>query len=205
VTALGSGANGRLGRISTTFEVRGMREKITSWNGETVGSGSVVNEVQFAYNDFGQITHDYQAHGGTVNTSTTPKVQYGYASGSANTIRPTTITYPNGRELTYGYGTTDSMADALSRIASIIDNDAGSTHLADYSYLGLGLLSPSPLVGEGRGEGAFVEVDYTEPDIKYTLFGTEGGNDSDTGDIYRGLVTATIAVALSLPHRACNG
>ena len=39
-----------------------MREKLTSWNGETVGSGSVVNEVQFAFNDFGQITADYQAH-----------------------------------------------------------------------------------------------------------------------------------------------
>ena len=85
VTALGSGVDGAVRRISTTYEVRGMAEKITSWNGETVGSGSVVNEVQFAYNDFGQITHDYQAHGGTVNTSTTPKVQYGYASGSANT------------------------------------------------------------------------------------------------------------------------
>jgi hypothetical protein len=40
-----------------------------------------------------------------VNTSTTPKVQYGYASGSANTIRPTAITYPDGRVITYDYGT----------------------------------------------------------------------------------------------------
>ncbi len=56
VTALGSGVDGAVRRISTSYEVRGMAEKITSWNGETVGSGSVVNEVQFAYNDFGQIT-----------------------------------------------------------------------------------------------------------------------------------------------------
>jgi YD repeat-containing protein len=48
----------------------------------------------------------------------------------------------------------------------------GSTHLADYQYV---------------GQGTFVEVDYTEPDIKYTLVGTAGGNDPDTGDIYRGL------------------
>jgi RHS repeat-associated protein len=144
-----------------------------------------------------------------VNTSTTPKVQYGYASGSANTIRPTTVTYPNGRVITYSYGGGDSMSDALSRIAAIIDDDAGATHLADYSYLGAGLthgrmptldlplplavgrgegvLSPSPVAGEGRGEGFFVEVDYTEPDIEYTLVGTAGGNDPDTGDIYRGL------------------
>jgi len=68
--------------------------------------GSVVNEVQFAYNDFGQITTDYQAHDGAVNTSTTPKVQYGYANRSANTVRPTSITYPDGRVITYDYCTT---------------------------------------------------------------------------------------------------
>jgi RHS repeat-associated protein len=171
VTTLGSGVDGAVRRISTTYEIRGMAETITSWDNATVGSGSVVNEVQFVYDDFGQITHDYQAHGGTVNTSTTPKVQYGYASGSANTIRPTTITYPDGRVISYDYGTADSMNDALSRIASIID-DVSSTHLVEYSYL---------------GPYTFVEVDYTEAHIKYTLVGTSGGSDPDTGDIYRGL------------------
>lgn len=31
-----------------------------------------------------------------------------------------------------------------------------------------------------------MEVDYTEPDICWTMIGTAGGNDPDTGDIYRG-------------------
>ncbi|MBM3998455.1 MAG: hypothetical protein FJ297_02745 [Planctomycetes bacterium] len=106
-----------------------------------------------------------------MNTSTAPKAQYGYASGSANTIRPTTMTYPDGRVLTYGYGTAGGNNDAASRVESLIDDDGSSTYLADYSYLGL---------------GTFVEVDYTEPDVKYTLVGTAGGNDPDTGDIYRG-------------------
>jgi len=57
ITTLGAGVDGTVRRISTSFEVRGMREKITSWNAATVGSGSVVNEVQFAYNDFGQVIH----------------------------------------------------------------------------------------------------------------------------------------------------
>jgi YD repeat-containing protein len=172
VTALDTGVDGAVRRLSTDYEVRGMRETITSWNNAAVTSGDIVNQVQFTYNDFAQLTADYQSHSGAVNTSTTPKVQYGYANGSANTIRPTTLTYPDGRVLTYDYGSTDSMSDALSRIASIVDDDAGSTHLADYSYLGL---------------STFVETDYTEPDIKYTLVGTAGGNDPDTGDIYRGL------------------
>ncbi len=46
------------------------------------------------------------------------------------------MTYPNGRNLNYDYGTAGGMNDAASRVGSLIDND-GATHLADYSYLGL--------------------------------------------------------------------
>jgi RHS repeat-associated protein len=172
ITTLGSGVDGAVRRISSTFEVRGMRESVTSYDNATVGSGSIVNDTKFTYNSFGQLTADYQSHSGAVNTGSSPKVQYAYASGSANTIRPTTVTYPNGRVVTYGYNASNSMADALSRVAAVIDNDGGATHLADYSYL---------------GQQSFVETDYTQPDVRYTLVGTAGGDDPDTGDIYRGL------------------
>src|SRR5205823_6841624 len=77
------------------------------------------------------------------------------------------------RVLTYQYGSAGSAADRLSRVAALVEGSVGSgTHLADYEYLGL---------------STFVEVDYTEPDVKYTLTGTAGGNDPHTGDIYRGL------------------
>jgi YD repeat-containing protein len=69
VTTLGTGVDGAVRRIASTFEVRGMREKITSYDNATVGSGSVVNEVEFAYNEFGQITHDYQAQRPTEEVS----------------------------------------------------------------------------------------------------------------------------------------
>jgi RHS repeat-associated protein len=172
ITTLGSGVDGSIRRISSTFEVRGMRESFTSYDNATVGSGSIVNDTKFTYNSFGQVTADYQSHSGAVNTGSSPNVQYAYASGSANTIRPTNVTYPNGRVVTYGYDSSSSMADALSRVAAVIDNDGGATHLADYSYL---------------GQQSFVETDYTQPDVKYTLVGTAGGDDLDTGDIYRGL------------------
>lgn len=32
------------------------------------------------------------------NEETTPAVEYGYADGSANHVRPTHVTYPNGCE-----------------------------------------------------------------------------------------------------------
>ena len=147
-----------------------MANKLTNYDNATVGSGSVVNECQFDFNSFGQILTDYQSHSGAVNISTTPKVQYGYANGSANTIRSTSMTYPNGRVLTYDYGAAAGMNDVLSRIGSLIDND-GTTQLSDYSYVGL---------------GAFVVADYTEPDVQYTLVDLAGSNDPDTGDIYSG-------------------
>jgi RHS repeat-associated protein len=67
--------------------------------------------------------------------STSPKVQYGYASGSANTIRPTSLTYPNGRVVDYGYGAhRNGISDALSRIVNY--KDGFDRPLLEYSYLG---------------------------------------------------------------------
>ena len=59
--------------------------------------------------DFAQLTQSYQAHGGTVNTGTTPQVQYSYADGSSNTIRITGMTYPNGRNVVDDYDAECSM------------------------------------------------------------------------------------------------
>ena len=56
-----------------------MPSKLTSYDNATVGSGAVVNEVQFAYNGFAQRTRDYQSHAGSVNLSSTPQVQLTYA------------------------------------------------------------------------------------------------------------------------------
>ncbi|MBS0266027.1 MAG: RHS repeat-associated core domain-containing protein [Planctomycetes bacterium] len=171
VTTLGTGVDGAVRRIATSYEVRGLVQNITSYDNATVGSGNVVNEVQKSYNSFGQLVTEYQSHSGAVNVSTTPNVQYGYASGSSNTIRPTSITYPNGRVVNYDYGTSQGMNDALSRIGSLIDND-GVTHLADYSYLGM---------------NSIIQVNEPQPAIQFTLVGIQTGNDPATGDIYRGL------------------
>lgn len=172
VTTLAANVDGAVRRIETAYEVRGLVSQITSNDSPTVGTGNTVNEVQFTYNDFGQSTKTYQSHSGTVNTTTTPNVQMGYANGSANTIRPTALTYPNGRVLTFDYGSSSSIDENVSRISSIIDSDAGSTHLADYSYLGL---------------SSVVKQESPQPDLLYTLASLTGSNDPDTGDIYAGL------------------
>ncbi|ADG66878.1 AmoP [Planctopirus limnophila DSM 3776] len=168
VTAFGTDVDDTVQRIETAFDERGLVIRITSWDNATVGSGTALNEVQTMYNDFGQAIQTFQAHDGEVELLSTPSVQMGYADGSDNTIRQTSLTYPNGRELTYSFGTSGSMPDQLSRVAAIIDDD--STHLVDYEYL---------------GQRTFVISDSPEPGIQWTLVGSS--DDPDTGDIYTGL------------------
>jgi len=172
VGTLGTGIDGAIRRIELAYEVRGLMSRITSSDSPSVGTGNTVNEVMFTYNNFGQSINTYQAHAGAVNLMTTPSVQMGYANGSANTIRPTSLTYPNGRQLSYNYGMSGSIDSSASRVASLIDSDGGSTHLADYSYLGL---------------GSVVQQTSPQADLMFTLANITSGNDPDTGDIYTGL------------------
>lgn len=164
VTTIGSGVDSSVRRIATTYEVRGMVEQITSYDNSSVGSGNILNEIENVYNNFRQLMTQFQENGGAVNTSTSPKVGYAYADGSSNTIRPTKITYPDGRELNYDYGTANGTNDATSRIEFLIDDD-GTSHLVDYEYLGL---------------GTFVETDYPQPEVRNRLFDPSGSGDNYT-------------------------
>ena len=67
ITTLGTGVDSTVLRIATTYEVRGMVTGLTSYNNATVGSGTVVNDVQLQYNSFAQLIADYQSHIGSVN------------------------------------------------------------------------------------------------------------------------------------------
>lgn len=169
VTTLGTNVDSTIRRIARTYEVRGMLEKVTSYNNATVGSGTVINEVKLEYNDFGQLEKDWQDHDSVVGISS-PKVTYGYASGSANTIRRTSITYPDGQVITHDYGTANAVNDRLSRVQSIKD---GSTKLAEYTYMGL----------DRR-----VVVDYvSQPGVELTYIKLTGESDGPAGDKYTGL------------------
>jgi YD repeat-containing protein len=150
VTTLGSGVDGAVRRIETAYDGQGNAYLVTSY--DAASSGSVVNQVQREFNGLGQLTREWQAVSGSVNTSTTPSVQYTYSfapSGSTNHSRLTSITYPNGRVLTYNYAS--GLAANISRLSSITD---GVTTLEGYSYLGLGTV-----VKRTRGNG--VRLDYT--------------------------------------------
>jgi hypothetical protein len=60
VVTLGSGVDGAVRRRATTYEVRGMPQKFTSFDNATVGSGSVVNEVLREYNVSARSIHPWR-------------------------------------------------------------------------------------------------------------------------------------------------
>ncbi|MBN8625807.1 MAG: RHS repeat-associated core domain-containing protein [Planctomycetes bacterium] len=163
VTALGTGIDGAVRRLGRSYDVRGLWHQLTSY--ADTGGTTVVNQVQNQYDGFRQPTTQYQAHDGAVNTANTPNVQYGYADGGTNTARPTTLTYPNGRVLTYDYGVAAGDDDRLSRIESL--DDAGSVARVAYTYLGL---------------ASFVKSFCPEPQLTWTLIG-----GSDLANPYVGL------------------
>ena len=80
-----------------------------------------------------QLTREYQSHSGSVNTAATLHVDYTYRT-LAQGSRLTALTYPNGRVVTYNYGTTGSLDDTLGRLTSLSDS---SGILESYTYLGL--------------------------------------------------------------------
>lgn len=73
------GRSGKKGDIACCF--------VTSY--DAASAGNVANQVQREFNGLGQMTKEYQAYNGTVNTGTTPKVQYTFSemAGAANHSR----------------------------------------------------------------------------------------------------------------------
>jgi hypothetical protein len=105
---------------------------------------------------------------GSVNTSTTPKVQYAYtelASGVNNSL-PTSMTYPSGYALSYSYAS--GLDASISRLTSIVDS--GNT-LEAFKYLGLGTV---------------VERDHPQPAVNLTYI-SQTSSTGDAGDQYVGL------------------
>lgn len=164
VSTVGSDTDNTVLLISTTYEVRGMVATLTSYNNATPGSGTALNQCALTYNSFAQLIEEQQDHGSTVSGSS-PSVQYSYDSGasSSNEIRLNGLTYPNGRTITYSYGSAGGINDLLNRIDTIQDTTSGTTDLASYTYLGIGTV---------------VRITYDQPGVWLDLWGGASGTFS---------------------------
>ncbi len=144
-------------RVGTTYDDMGRVRAVANYS-DTAGT-TAVNEVRYEYNGWGQVYREYQEHDGAVDAATL-FVQYDYADGAtggvAKYVRLAEVTYPNGREVQYGYGTAGAIDDIMSRLATI--SDAGGT-LAAYTYLGA-----DTVVTEDYVE-AQVKLDYAHDNL----------------------------------------
>ncbi len=138
VQTLGTGVDGTVKLHTTSYDQQGNVYQMTAY-GTADGSGAVLNQVRDVYNGLGQLTGEYQSHSGAVSTSSTPEVQYGYSDPTTGS-RMTTLTYPNGRILHYGYDG-NALDEAIGRVSyQADDNGSGSDgpHIVDYTYMGAG-------------------------------------------------------------------
>jgi len=174
VTTLGTGVDGAVRRIATAYDTGDRPYLFTTSN--AASGGSVVNQVQDTYDGLGQLTGQYQEHGGAVNTSTSPEVQYAYTelAGGANNSRLTKMTYPSGRVVDYVYN--PGIDATISRLSAVADDASGSpgTTLEGYTYLGL---------------GSIVTWAHPQPgvDLTYVQQSSDSHATADGGDRYTGL------------------
>ena len=88
----------------------------------------------------------------------------------SNTARPTSLTYPNGRVVNLGYGSSDSIDDLFSLVkTAAISGESGNK--VDYTRVGL---------------GRFVKISYPKPGVEMSMTHPGGGSMGDSGDPYDG-------------------
>jgi RHS repeat-associated protein len=165
ITTLASGFDNTVLRLQTNYNALGNAFQITNYN--AASGGSIVNQVQEIFNGLDQLIQEFQSHSGAVNVNTTPSVQYAYTELSAgNNSRITSMTYPNGKVLTYNYAS--GLDSNISRLTSLSDS---SGTLESYFYLGLDTV-----------------VQRTRPQINNEMtYISQVGGTGDAGDMYTGL------------------
>jgi RHS repeat-associated protein len=185
VNTLGSGVKNSVRELEYEFDSAGNLFQATSYS--SVQSGrAVINQVRRYYNGFGQLTTEYQEHDGAVEeagSTLNEKVEYTYSEGAggANHSRLTSMRYPGGRRIFYGYGAisgnvSTNSNDLVSRISFIADdtnangtyNTGTDIHLEQYAHLGF---------------STHVERNRPQPGVNRVY--TSGTGDG--GDQYNGL------------------
>ena len=147
--------------IDTSYDDIGRVYQVTSY-GE--GTSVVLNQVQYVYDGWGNEAKEWQAQTGAVDSGSTPNVQYVYADGAvdgvAQFVRLTDVVYPNGRDISNGYGTSGSVDDIMSRLVTISDT---SGTIASYTYLGADVIASQndeqPQIALDYSAGNFAALD----------------------------------------------
>lgn len=165
-TTIGGSFDNTVQRISTTYDSLGRVSTVGQYDDDDPASGSIIDEVKYTYEDWGNISKVEQDHDSAVGGTLLYDVDFAYEKNTdgRNTIRRTTFDLPDGNQITFTYDSaTTSHDDDASRVTEVKD---GAVILADYGYL---------------GADTVIGIEYPEPD----LFGVRY-DPADTDD-YRDL------------------
>lgn len=136
-------------RVTTTYHDLGMVKTVSVYNNDEVGLGSILNEVEYSYNGWGELITFQQDRDSAVGAGTPNdyNISYGYASISDADGRQARVrdelTLPNGDVVDFGYNPVDPMDLSLAEGAQTgrIDRvTMDSVLVAEYEYMGTGFL-----------------------------------------------------------------
>jgi RHS repeat-associated protein len=172
-TVLGTGTDGAVRRIEILYDDMGRRQLVSSYN--AVSAGTVLNQIKWTYNQYGQVAKSEQSVSGAVVSGTTPAVSYTYVDGAsggvAKYVRPVSKQYPYFGTTVYNiYPTSGTTGDHLNRLDSLASDAAGTSLYAKYSYIGTGTVCfvAHPQVSGGLNDvvmginGTYGQVDQFE-------------------------------------------
>lgn len=177
----GTGLDTAVKRIETTYDVAGRVDTVTQYSAAT--SGTVVDQVQYTYDGWNNITKFEQDHDSTVTTGGNylydVDLFYQKATSGCNTVRRTGMHLPDGKAVSYAYVDAASSLgsdNAASRVTRVLQ---GFTQVAAYEYL---------------GSSRVVKVDLPPPDIYSTVHdGSSYGGLDDFNRVVRDTWTKDLA------------
>ncbi|QKK07512.1 MAG: hypothetical protein HND58_04595 [Planctomycetota bacterium] len=164
-TDTGTGIDTDVLRITTAYTSRGQVETVTQYDHATAGSGSIVDQVQFAYDEWGNVStfdQDWNSaiSGDSVDVDYTHALARSQGSGVYLALRGTGMTMPDGTAVTFAYDSIGSRHDdRLSRVSRVV---YGGTAVTRYEYSGVANLMGTELL---------------EADLLYTRYNTSGTVD----------------------------
>ena len=129
--------------IQTTYDGLGRRETVTqrastSVDGSGIANGTILDQVKYVYDGWGNLTNFRQDLDSAVGGSGYREVAYQLekATTGRNTLRRTQVTLPDGTLFKYFYRSGTFHDAATSRVTNL--RDEADTNLAGYDYNGVG-------------------------------------------------------------------
>jgi RHS repeat-associated protein len=181
-TTVVTGFDATVRRIELAYLSRGMIDTVTQYN--ATSSGTVLDQVRYAYDGWGNQTHVYQDVDSTMNSSGVSsggRDAFDYeiawakhtpaAGGGGSTLRRTGVNAKAGttpfEEVSFTYASgLDADSSRVSAITAEVNNSGTAVTVATYDYLGMGTLVGTTLNQPGLSTTVFDNSSgVTYPDL----------------------------------------